>query len=42
MIHKSNDVSGFPVVGFGGEAGRDYDTGLILVNYKAVGHLSPP
>jgi hypothetical protein len=36
-----NHVAGFTVVGLGGEAGGDNDSGLILVDYKAV-QREPP
>jgi hypothetical protein len=35
-------IARFPVVRSFGEAGGDDDTGLILVDYKAVDHREPP
>jgi hypothetical protein len=35
-------VARFPIVGSFREAGGDDDTGLILVDYKTVGHREPP
>jgi hypothetical protein len=35
-------VSGFPVIGGGGEAGRDDHTVGVLVENEAVAHSEPP
>jgi hypothetical protein len=37
-----NHISGFPVIGLGGEARGDDNPLGVFVNYKAVGHRIPP